>query len=115
MYKEENEMVDVYSMGNIFYAILVGKMPFEGQKESKAQKKVMEGIRPSIPKEVMQSEDVAVQAILSEARECWAEKPGDRPPASAVRDRLKEVMDRITREKGATNRTKRKGGDADTW
>ena len=48
MYKEENEMVDVYSMGNIFYSILVGQTPFEGQKESKAQKKVMEGIRPSI-------------------------------------------------------------------
>ena len=38
----------VYSMGNIFYSILVGQTPFEGQKESKAQKKVMEGIRPSI-------------------------------------------------------------------
>ena len=102
MYKEENEMVDVYSMGNIFYSILVGQTPFEGQKVIKAQKKVMEGIRPSIPKEFMQSEDVAVQAILSATMKCWAQKPGDRPPASAVRDRLKKVMDRMKR-KGAAH------------
>lgn len=90
---EENEMIDIYSMGNIFYAILSGNMPFEGQKESKAQKKVMDGIRPKIPKEVMESDDVAIQTLLSVTKRCWSKKPNDRPSAATIRDELKELLD----------------------
>merc|ERR1712129_94215 len=45
-FEEENEMIDVYSMGNIFYAILSGEMPFDNEKDSKAQKRVMNKDRP---------------------------------------------------------------------
>ena len=91
-------MIDVYSMGNIFYAILAGEMPFEGQKESKAQKKVMNGSRPKIPDEVLESDDSAIQALLSATKKCWKQKPGDRPKASSIRDELKKVIDRIKTE-----------------
>mmetsp|Transcript_3421 Transcript_3421/g.5136 ORF Transcript_3421/g.5136 Transcript_3421/m.5136 type:complete len:98 (-) Transcript_3421:47-340(-) len=94
-------MIDVYSMGNIFYAILSGTMPFEGQKEAKAQKKVMDGIRPEIPEEVRRSKDKAIRALVSATKKCWEHKPGNRPSASSIRDELKEVMDRM-REKNAT-------------
>jgi len=97
-YEEEDEMIDVYSMGNIFYAILAGEMPFEGQKESKAQKKVMNGSRPKIPDEVLESDDSAIQALVSATKECWKQKPGDRPKASSIRDELKKVIDRIKTE-----------------
>ncbi|KAL7541491.1 hypothetical protein ACHAXR_011293 [Thalassiosira sp. AJA248-18] len=97
-YEEENEMIDVYSMGNIFYAIIAGEMPFEGQKESKAQKKVMEGKRPIIPSEVLESDDIAIQALVSATKKCWAQKPGDRPSAASIRDEFKKVMDRIKGE-----------------
>mmetsp|Transcript_2157 Transcript_2157/g.4711 ORF Transcript_2157/g.4711 Transcript_2157/m.4711 type:complete len:702 (+) Transcript_2157:191-2296(+) len=97
-FKEENEMIDVYSMGNIFYAILAGEMPFEGQKESKAQKKVIGGRRPGFPKEILSSEDAATQAMLAATKKCWAHAPGDRPKAASIRNELKEAMDRIKKE-----------------
>jgi len=97
-FQEENEMIDIYSMGNIFYAILSGEMPFEGKKESKAQKKVIEGVRPEIPNEVLESEDIAIQTLLSATKKCWEQKPLDRPSAASIRDELKEVMDRIKKE-----------------
>lgn len=98
-YDEEDEMIDVYSMGNIFYTMLAGEMPFEGQKESKAQKKVMDGVRPRIPKEVQESEDPAMRAMVSATKQCWRQKPGDRPRAAKIRDFLKETMDRIKEDK----------------
>ena len=95
-------MIDVYSMGNIFYTILAGEMPFEGQKESKAQKKVMAGERPKIPDGALESDDVAIQALVSATKKCWEQKPGDRPSAALIRDELKSAMDRIKKET-ATN------------
>ncbi len=88
-------MVDIYSMGNIFYAIISGNMPFEGQKESKAQKKVLDGVRPKIPDEVKQSDDIAIQTLVSIIKKCWSKKPIDRPSAALIRDELKELMDRM--------------------
>mmetsp|Transcript_2940 Transcript_2940/g.6362 ORF Transcript_2940/g.6362 Transcript_2940/m.6362 type:complete len:707 (+) Transcript_2940:105-2225(+) len=97
-FEEENEMIDVYSMGNIFYALLSGEMPFEGQKESKAQKKVVDGIRPRIPSKVLESDDIAIRALVAATKKCWAQKPGDRPSAASIRDELKGIMDRIEKE-----------------
>mmetsp|Transcript_2941 Transcript_2941/g.6368 ORF Transcript_2941/g.6368 Transcript_2941/m.6368 type:complete len:96 (+) Transcript_2941:131-418(+) len=91
-------MIDVYSMGNIFYALLSGEMPFEGQKESKAQKKVVDGIRPRIPSKVLESDDIAIRALVAATKKCWAQKPGDRPSAASIRDELKGIMDRIEKE-----------------
>lgn len=111
-FREENEMVDVYSMGNIFYAILAGEMPFQKTKESKAQKKVMEGKRPEFPVFVLESRDIAIQAVLAAANKCWAQEPGDRPAAAAVRDNLKKVLDRITR-RNIANKVPR--GSRSSW
>lgn len=95
-------MVDIYSMGNIFYSILSGNMPFEGQKESKAQKKVLDGVRPKIPDEVKQSEDFAVQKLISITKKCWSKKAKDRPSAASIRDELQDLMDRMTTRTNAT-------------
>ncbi len=88
-------MVDIFSMGNVFFSILSGDSPFEGEKESKAQKKVIAGKRPVIPEEVLKSDDIAIQAIISVTKMCWEQDPKDRPRASAVRDQLKSVMDKL--------------------
>lgn len=89
-------------MGNIFYSILSGNMPFEGQKESKAQKKVLDGVRPKIPDEVKESEDIAIQKLISITKKCWSKKAKDRPSAASVRDELKDLIDRITTRTNAT-------------
>mmetsp|Transcript_19504 Transcript_19504/g.28901 ORF Transcript_19504/g.28901 Transcript_19504/m.28901 type:complete len:624 (-) Transcript_19504:40-1911(-) len=97
-YEVETEKIDVYSMGNVFYAILSGLMPFEGMKQEKAKKNVMEGKRPKIPSEVKESDDIAIQAILSATKKCWRQDPTERPPAAEIRDKLKSVMERIKKE-----------------
>jgi serine/threonine protein kinase len=94
-FEEESEKVDIFSMGNIFYSILSGDSPFEGEKESKAQKKVINGKRPKIPDEVLKSDDIAINAILSVTRKCWEQSPSDRPTAAEVRDQLKNVIDKM--------------------
>jgi len=92
-FKEESEMIDVYSMGIVFYSILTGNSPWEGEKESKAQKKVIAGKRPIIPDDVLESKDVAIQAILRATQRCWQQNPNDRPKAYVIRDDLRTVMD----------------------
>ena len=97
-FKEESEMIDVYSMGIVFYSILTGNSPWEGEKESKAQKKVIAGKRPEIPDDVLESKDVAIQAILRATQRCWQQNPNDRPKAYVIRDDLRTVMDILKRE-----------------
>merc|ERR1712087_237532 len=100
-YEEEDEMVDVYSMGNVFYALISGTMPFEGQKESKAQKKVKKGIGPRVPDHVKEQaeEDIAIQGLLHVMKKCWRHLPKERPKASNVRDELKGILDKISKER----------------
>jgi hypothetical protein len=104
-YEIETEKIDVYSMGNVFYAILSGLMPFEGIKQKKASQYVMEGKRPEIPDEVKESDDIAIQAILAATKACWTHDPKERPPAKKIRDELKSVMERIKTEKNTTTTT----------
>ena len=85
-------MIDIYSMGNIFYAILTGEMPFEGQKDSKAQKKVIDGERPAGMERYEEDDDVAIRALISATKKCWEQEPGDRPSAASVRDEFKKVL-----------------------
>ena len=101
-YEVETEMIDVYSMGNVFYAILSGLMPFEGMKQENAQKRVMDGKRPKFPSEVLESDDLAIKGIVAAAKKCWAHDPEERPPATEIRDELKTLMERIKKEE-ATN------------
>ena len=91
----QSEKIDVYSMGNVFYAILSGVMPFEGIKTATAQELVKNGKRPKIPDEIEKSEDTATHAILAATKACWIQDPNARPPATAIRDELKSAMDRI--------------------
>jgi serine/threonine protein kinase len=92
-YKVENEMIDIYSMGNIFYSILSGDMPFEDIKEKDAQKKVKRGERPKLPESVLESDDIAIKTILSATERCWKQDPNERPSASSIRDEFKLVLD----------------------
>ena len=80
--------------------LYIGNMPFEGQKQSKAQKKVTGGIRPKVPNEVKEQAktESAVEAIKNAMHMCWKQKPNERPRASTIRDQLKEALDRSKKE-----------------
>ncbi|KAL7476848.1 hypothetical protein ACHAW6_002680 [Cyclotella cf. meneghiniana] len=106
-YKEENKMIDIYSMGNIFYAIVSGNMPFKNNKEEDAQKKIKNGEQPIIPDYVLRSDDIALKTIVSAVEPCWKHDPKERPSASTIRDELMHVMDKMTSNDGnATNHSK---------
>ena len=91
-------MIDIYSMGNIFYAILTGKMPFEGVNASEAQKKVVNGERPTGMKILERSDDVAIQSLIFATKKCWEQEPKDRPTAALIRDELKKGLDKMRME-----------------
>jgi len=97
-YEEEDEKIDIFSMGNIFYSIISGDMPFEGVKEKEAIQMVKDGERPKIPKEALKSDDIAIKTIVSVIKKCWKQNPKDRPSASSIRDKFKQVMDKIATE-----------------
>ena len=73
-------------------------MPFEGVKEKEAIQMVKDGERPKIPKEALKSDDIAIKTIVSVIKKCWKQNPKDRPSASSVRDKFKQVMDKIASE-----------------
>ena len=61
----------------------------------------MKGERPTIPHDVLTSNDIAIKAIILATKQCWEKNPKKRPSALEIRDELKLVMDRIKHENAA--------------
>lgn len=85
-YDLENEKVDIYSMGNLFYVLLTRLWPFDKEEDEDAQKKVEHGQRPKIPPAVRNSKDPADKALLKLMTICWEQNPKRRPTALEVKD-----------------------------
>jgi hypothetical protein len=94
-YEPETEKVDVYSLGNIYYAILTGKHPFGGMKQKVAQQKIIDGDRPLIPKELQENEDPFDQALLKVVDMCWKEDPPNRATARQVQTVLGQALKQL--------------------
>lgn len=80
-YEPEDEKVDIYSMGNIFYALLTELWPFEEEETKQAQHLVMRGKRPPMKTAIIESRDPAIRAILTVLAMSWKQKPEDRATA----------------------------------
>ena len=75
-------MVDVYSLGNIFYALVMKEYPYEhGVSKKKAQKLIMDGERPPLSEEYANSTDQFIQALIKAMRMCWIHQPEERATA----------------------------------
>lgn len=85
-YEPQSEMVDIYSMGNVFYALLTRLWPFEEEETKEAQKLVKAGNRPPMEKHITNSTDPADKALLAVLNMSWKQKPEERAAASVVRD-----------------------------
>ncbi len=84
-YEGQSEKVDVYSMGNIFYAILTGLYPFDDvSKSRKVQDLVMKGIRPPISKQILNTTDPFERILLNATLECWIQDPNERASARKI-------------------------------
>ena len=87
---ELTEKVDVFSMGHLFYRILVGHEPWNhvepGGKPSreKLKEKVKNGKLPFIPKQIKESKNPETQAIYSAMMMCYTVNVQDRPSSQDV-------------------------------
>ena len=92
----ETEMVDVFSLGHIFYTLLHTEEPFGEIKDSnKVQQLVVQGLRPNVTDEIANSQDPAVQAILTAMNMCHAYDAKKRATARQVEQLLKQKLEEI--------------------
>ena len=88
--------MDVYSLGNIFYALMMKEYPFEHSlSKKKAQKKIMAGERPPLSEEFTTSTDQFTQALIKAMRMCWIQKPEERASAREVEHFLDAELTRL--------------------
>eukprot|EP00904_Undaria_pinnatifida_P002246 jgi/Undpi1/12021/HiC_scaffold_4.g01720.m1 len=76
------EKLDVYSLAMVFYSMLAGKAPFEGEEH--AQQKIMTGIPPEINPSWH-------PGFLEIMQDMWRRDPSQRPPARQVVERLEAL------------------------
>lgn len=94
-YDLESEKVDIYSMGNIFFALVTKEWPFEEDEEKDAKIKVINGKRPKIPRAMRESNDPADKALLKVTAMCWEQDPQLRPTALEAKDFLAAELNKL--------------------
>jgi len=100
-YDEQTEMVDVYSMGNIFYGLLTGKTPFYTHSEKTALALIMKGTRPPIPDKIRDSTHQEDVALLTAMKMSHIHDPKKRTSAREVADYLEQQVEQIEERDGA--------------
>jgi len=100
-------MVDIYSLGNIYYCLLTRLWPFHKLHTRDAIRKVKAGQRPPLTKEVEFSIDPATVALRDAMRMAQTQLPGDRPSANELVITLSKSLDDIKLQKnfdGSSNK-----------
>jgi len=83
-----SEKIDIYALGNVLYTIATGSYPFQNLGTSELTKQmVMRGIRPSL-KNLLETGDPLMEALVQAMRMCWKENPRERPSAAKLREIL---------------------------
>jgi serine/threonine protein kinase len=101
------EKVDVFSMGHIFFRLICGHEPWnkleEGGKPSKEAitNKVLKGVLPRIPEEILTTNDPEVIAIRDAMLACYTFEPNHRPSARSIAGRLQETLDLLEQKDDA--------------
>jgi serine/threonine protein kinase len=97
------EKVDVFSMGHIFFRLICGHEPWHklepGGRPPKEviSEKVIKGILPFIPDEIMVSTDPEVIAIREVMLKCYNYNPEERPSARELASSLQNALDELER------------------
>lgn len=94
-YEPQTEKVDIYSLGNIFYAIVTGLWPYDHQNVKEAQRKVIAGETPVISQEFLDSSDPFDQAMLKAIYKCWVRDPTKRASAREVQQFIGDELKRL--------------------
>ena len=80
----QTEKVDIYSFGNLLYSLLTGLRAFQDVDTEEAQKKVMHGLRPRIPREIKESTNPIVKDMMRIMVKCLKHDPKQRATARQV-------------------------------
>lgn len=96
-----DEMVDVFSLGHIFFRLICGHEPWHklepGGMPSKEvlTRNVKEGKLPTIPDFVLESEEPEVVAIRAAMLEAYTYDPKKRPSARTIANRLQATLEQL--------------------
>lgn len=94
-YDEQTEKVDVYDMGNVFYSLLTGLVPFDEFDSEDVPDKVMAGERPPVPDEILDSDDPMDKVLVEAMEMCHIHDPTDRPSARDIEIHLKRQLKQL--------------------
>lgn len=83
-YEVENEKVDVFSLGNVLFFLLVKEEPWLNYKLKHVYELVKMGQRPKIPDYIRNSTGVYEQTMIRAMEMAWIHDRADRPPALEV-------------------------------
>ena len=84
-YKVETQKVDIYSLGNIFYAILTGENVFKNEDSDDVKNIVKEGGRPHIEESMRLSTDRVDMALIKAMQMCHIQDPEKRATADQLK------------------------------
>jgi hypothetical protein len=82
-------------MGNILYCILTLKYPFEHEKPKEIFKKVIEGKRPAIPPQILNTTDPYDQTMLKAIEMSWIHDPKERASARQIQEYILSALKRL--------------------
>lgn len=88
--------MDVYSLGNIFFALMMKQYPYEHDvSKKKAQRLIMDGERPPLSEEYTNSTDQFTQVLIRAMKMCWMHQPEQRATAREVEQYLDAELTRL--------------------
>jgi len=90
-----NEKLDVYSMGNVLYFILIGDNPFGELEDEEAVALLRRGKKPKIDVELRESEDVVDRALVRAVEMCYVHDWKERRTAMDILNILLEAKEKM--------------------
>ncbi|KIO22700.1 hypothetical protein M407DRAFT_49135, partial [Tulasnella calospora MUT 4182] len=79
---------DVYSFGNVAFAVLTGELPYNGLADYRIILKVCDETSPGVPVEDWSKYPQLRGSIGDLLRACWSRSPEARPSISTIVERL---------------------------
>ncbi|KAG8926171.1 hypothetical protein FRC01_009254 [Tulasnella sp. 417] len=91
---------DVYSFGNLAFAVLTGELPYKGLADCQITLKVCDATKPGGPVEDWSKYPRLRGSIGDLLRACWSRSPEARPSISTIVERLTKLLALIESENG---------------